>query len=126
MEGSVDDAVCRRTLDRILEGCQIIGREFRYRYVNDALVRHGRQPRENLLGRTMSEAYPGIEHTDVFRAIERVLSGGPAETIINEFTFPDGETGWFELSLQPIPEGVFVLSIDVTERVRSQRIANRA
>ncbi len=122
----LDDAVCRRTLDRLLEGCQIIGRDYRYLYVNDAVVRHGRQPREALLGRTMMEAYPGIERTEIFGAITRVINGGDAETVTNQFTFPDGQTGWFELSVQPTPEGAFILSIDVTERVRIQRISNRS
>jgi HD-GYP domain-containing protein (c-di-GMP phosphodiesterase class II) len=36
----------------------------------------------------------------------------------NEFVYPDGSIGWFELSLQPVPEGVFILSIDMTERKR--------
>jgi PAS domain S-box-containing protein len=121
----VDDRVCRRTLDRLLEGCQIIGRDYRYLYLNDAVVRHSRQTRDALVGRTMMEAYPGIEHTELFRTVERVMAGGSAESVTNEFRFPDGETGWFELSVQPIPEGVFILSIDVTERVRSQRLANR-
>jgi PAS domain S-box-containing protein len=125
-EDELDDAVCRRTLDRMLEGCQIIGRDYRYLYVNDAVVRHGRQPREALIGRTMMEAYPGIEQTEIFRAIGRVMDGGAAEMVTNEFRFPDGEVGWFELSVQPIPEGAFILSIDITERVRTQRISNRS
>jgi hypothetical protein len=83
--------MCRRTLDRLLEGCQIIGRDFRHLHVNDAVVRHDRQPREALFGRTMMEAYPGIEQTEIFRAIERVMAGGSAETATNESSFPGGE-----------------------------------
>jgi PAS domain-containing protein len=39
----------------------------------------------------------------------------------NEFVFPDGNTGWFELSIEPVPEGLFILSIDITERKRADR-----
>ncbi|MBX3133234.1 MAG: PAS domain-containing protein [Gemmatimonadaceae bacterium] len=123
---ALDDSVCRRTLDRMLEGCQIIGPDLRYLYVNDAVVRHGRQSREQLVGRTMPEVYPGIEHSEVFQAIQRVLAGAGPESITNRFVYPDGSAGWFELSLQPVPEGVFILSIDISERVKAQSVASRA
>jgi hypothetical protein len=41
----------------------------------------------------------------------------------NEFIFPDGGKRWFELSIQPVPEGLFILSIDVTERKRIEKIS---
>ena len=37
-----------------------------------------------------------------------------------EFTFPNGKSTWFELHIQPIPEGIFVLSIDVTSRKHAE------
>jgi PAS domain S-box-containing protein len=40
----------------------------------------------------------------------------------NEFVFPDGTIGWFELSIQPVSEGVFILSEDITERKRSEKL----
>jgi PAS domain S-box-containing protein len=43
----------------------------------------------------------------------------------NEFVFPDGSAGWFDLKFQPIPEGVFILSMDVTERKRVEQELNR-
>ncbi len=33
----------RQTLDTMLEGCQIIDRDWRYVYINEAAARHGRQ-----------------------------------------------------------------------------------
>jgi hypothetical protein len=38
----------------------------------------------------------------------------------NEFTFPDGSTGWFDLRFDPVPGGVFILSLDITARKRVQ------
>jgi hypothetical protein len=37
----------------------------------------------------------------------------------NKFEFPDGPIGWFELSIQPVPDGIFLLSLDITERKRA-------
>ena len=33
----------------------------------------------------------------------------------NEFTFADGSKAWFELHMEPVPEGVLILSIDITK-----------
>jgi len=33
-----------------------------------------------------------------------------------EFIFPDGAAGYFELSIEAIPEGLFILSMDISER----------
>ena len=32
----------------------------------------------------------------------------------NEFTFPDGRKAWFELHMEPVPEGILILSMDIT------------
>ncbi len=111
----------RRTLDNMLEGCQIIDFAWRYLYVNGAVARHGRQAKENLLGRTMMEVYPGIENSAMFRALERCMKERLPLQMENEFAYPDGNKEWFELSMQPVPEGIFVLSIDITERKRAEQ-----
>lgn len=106
----------QRTLDNMLEGCQIIDRNWRYVYINKAAARQGRQPAEQLLNRTMMEAYPGIETTEMFAVLKRCMEQRLPHQMENKFENPDGTTGWFELSIEPIPEGLFILSIDVTGR----------
>jgi PAS domain S-box-containing protein len=108
------------TLDNMLEGCQIIGFDWRYLYVNDAVAGHGRQAKEKLLGHTMMECYPGIENTDMFAALRRCMDERVPSHMENLFVYPDGTTGWFELSIQPADEGIFILSIDITERKRAE------
>ncbi|MDD5468655.1 MAG: GAF domain-containing protein [Anaerolineales bacterium] len=114
------EARYHNTLDNMLEGCQIIGYDWRYLYVNDAVAGHGRQTREKLLGHTMMEVYPGIEKTDLFAALRRCMDDRTPIYMENEFTYPDGTSGWFELSIQPAPEGIFILSVDITERKQAE------
>ncbi len=118
--------LCLDTLDRLLEGCQVIGHDYRYLYVNDAVTRQGRKSRSELVGHLMPEVYPGIERTAIFESINRVLRGGAAEHLETEFEFADGSRRWFELSVQPVPEGAFILSIDITERIAVQRLSSRS
>ena len=110
----------RSALDGMLEGCQIIGRDWRYLYLNDSAVAHARREKKELLGRTMTEAYPGIERTEVFTALRRCMEERTPRRMENEFTYPDGSRAWFELSIQPVPEGIFVSSLDITERKKAE------
>src|SRR3990172_2625501 len=41
--------------------------------------------------------------------------------MVNEFSYPDGSRGWFELSIEPAPEGIFILSADITQRKRAEQ-----
>ncbi len=108
----------RATLDSLREGIQVLSPEWRYLYVNEAVARHGRRPAQELLGRTMMECYPGIEQSPVFAVLQRCLRDQVAETLENEFQYPDGSRGWFELRIQPCSEGLIVLSLDISERKR--------
>lgn len=108
----------RSTLDYMLEGCQIISHDWRYLYLNDVAATQGRFPKAKLLGRTMMEMYPGIEGTQFFAELRRCIEERVHHRMENEFTFPDGSKGWFNLNIEPVPEGAFILSEDITTEKR--------
>jgi PAS domain S-box-containing protein len=115
----------RKTLDSMLEGCQIIGFDWRYLYVNDAVALHGRQTKAELIGKTMMDVYPGIENTEMFAVLQRCMVERVPSHMENEFKYPDGSSGWFELSVQPVQEGIFILSVDITERKQAEKELHR-
>jgi len=106
--------------DHMLEGCQIISRDYRYLYVNKVVADQGRRTPQELLGKTMAECYPGIELTDMFDNLRNCINYGKPHTMENEFRFPDGAIGWFELRMEPLPEGAIILSIDITSRKEAE------
>ena len=110
----------RNTINNMMEGCQIIDYDWRYIYVNDTAAMHGRRKPEEMLMRTMMELYPGIEQTEMFRILQRCMEQRTEHRMENQFTFPDSDQGWFELSIQPVPEGLFILSIDISERKQAE------
>ncbi len=111
----------RNALDHLLEGCQIIGFDWKYIYLNQAAQIHNRRQNTELIGHRYMDMWPGIENTQVFKTIEQVLEKRVPNHLENEFVFPDGSPSWFDLSIQPVPEGVFILSIDITERKRKEQ-----
>lgn len=112
----VGEEFFRSTLDNLMEGCQILGFDWRYIYLNNAAEIHNRRPKQELIGKRYMDEWPGIEATEVFRRIKMCLENRVPDHMENEFVFPNGAIGWFDLSIQPIPEGVLVLSMDITHR----------
>lgn len=108
------------TLDNLIEGFQLIGFDWRYLYVNDAVVKHSKFTKEELLGYTMMEKYPGIEKSPMFDLLKICMKDRTSDYFENEFTNPDNTKGWFELRIQPVPEGLFILSIDISERKKAE------
>ncbi len=112
----VDDTIFRHMLDNMLEGVQMHDFNWRYIYVNDASVKYSPYSREELLGYTLMEKYPGIEQTKLFETMERCMTQRVSEHLETDFVFPDGRTAFFELQIYPIPEGISILSVDKTEQ----------
>lgn len=110
----------RGTLDAMLEGYQIIGYDWRYLYINPVAAAQGHYDRNKYYEHTMTELYPGIEKTEMFQAIQKCMREHRPDRIENEFTYPDGAKAWFDLSIEPVPEGILVLSVDISKRKKAE------
>jgi len=113
------------SLDSMLEGCQIIDYDWRYIYVNEAAAKQGRKKKEELLGYTMMQVYLGIDRTIMFSHLRNCMTNRVPHQMDNEFTFPDGSKGWFELHMEPVPGGVLILSIDITKEKEEEAEINK-
>jgi PAS domain S-box-containing protein len=100
----------------MIDGCQIISPDFHYIYVNRTVARQGHSTKEKLIGRAMMDVYPGIEKTEMFTHLKQCMKHRKLQRIENEFTYPDGGKAWFELKMEPVPEGVLIFSEDITRR----------
>jgi PAS domain S-box-containing protein len=115
----------RTTLDDLMEGCQILCFDWRYLYLNKAAVAYSRQPREKLIGRTMMDVYPDLEKTDLFASLRDVMEKRVPQTVETHFIYPDGESAWFQNHIQPVPEGIFVFSLDISGRKNAEEALER-
>lgn len=114
------EAQYRHTLETMLEGCQIIGFDWRYRYLNGAAEKHNRRPNAELLGKTVMECWPGFTELPVFDRERTCMEERTTQKFETEFTFPDGQRGWYRVIIQPSTEGIVVFSEDITERKRAE------
>lgn len=114
------EARYHNALDSMTEGVQIIGFDWRYLYLNDSAVAQSQYAREELLGHTIMEKYPGIEATELFKVLGKCMLERSSAVMENSFTFGDGSVGHYELSIQPAVDGLFILSTDITARKKAE------
>ena len=62
-----------------------------------------------------------MESTPLFAAIRRCLKERGAEQLETTIPYPDGTNATFQLGVQSVPEGVFILSLDITDANRRQK-----
>ncbi|TGK97273.1 response regulator [Leptospira levettii] len=109
-----------RFMDDLSFGVQVISHELRYLYLNKVLLREINMQENQLLNQHMSKVFPGIENSDIFKAIEKTIITKMPEKVTNEFTLPNGNTTYYELDLQPIPQGAIIFSKDITDSSKSK------
>lgn len=112
--------------NRLLEGCQIISHDFKYLFLNEVILEQGKQSWDSLLGKTMMEAYPGIENTEMFAHLKEVMQSGVPQRMLNHFTYPDGSEGWFDLNILPWPDGAMILSLDISAQKRLEQLEGKS
>jgi two-component system cell cycle sensor histidine kinase/response regulator CckA len=116
----------RHTLDYMLEGVQIFNADWMCLYANHTIADQGPYTVEQTVGKTLMENFPGIEQTELFGIFKECRDQRVSKHIEYNFTFPDGSTRWFELSIQPNTEGLFILSIDIDERKKAEEAIRKS
>lgn len=110
------------------------GEEHRFTYVNELYVlATGRVLAEDLLGLPIREALPELEGSGVLELLDEVYHSGIGchgsdyRVSLHQTTNRKAEDRYFDFIYQPVCtedrsiEGIFVLAVDLTERVVSRR-----
>ncbi len=116
----------RVLIESIRDSVYVLDEEWRHIVVNDAAERFTGIPRDELLGATLTELFPGIEDTAFFVAFQRVMETRQPDVAVAEYTFEDGRRRWYEVHVYPVPEGILCLSRDITQRKRAEDALRRA
>lgn len=107
-------------LDNMLEGIQIISYDWKYIYLNDAAVKQSKYRRDELIGCNMMDKYSYEDNPHLYNAMKKCMETKKPARFDNFFKYPDGSNGYFDLSIEPIDEGLFILSMDITERMERE------
>jgi PAS domain S-box-containing protein len=100
----------RFLIENMQEGIQLIDFDWRYIFVNKAYRHQRGKPDEELAGKDLLEANPQIQNLEIFALLQRCMNDRVSAHFEHE-----NENGYFELSIQPVPKGLLILSMDITE-----------
>jgi PAS domain S-box-containing protein len=105
-------------LESISDGFFSVNKEGKFAYVNRQAERILNVRREQILGRTMAEAYPGLHDT----AFESAYIKAIREKVPTEVTahYPDHDK-WYEVRISPVASGLSFYFRDVTTAVRTEQ-----
>jgi PAS domain S-box-containing protein len=113
---------------RILEAMSTaffsLDHEWRFTYVNAEAERVLDVPREQILGGNIWELYPAAIGTDFETHYRRAAESGTTTTF--EAHYPNPLDSWYEIRAWPMPDGLFVYFLDITERRDAQAKLERA
>lgn len=108
----------RAILASIADGFFALDQAYRFTYLNPEAERILGIRAEDLLGREIWEAYPGLQGSRFAEAYRRVATEGVAETLLDHY--PDHDR-FYEVRVYPAQDGISVYFRDVTEREREAR-----
>ena len=84
--------------------------------MNEAAEIQGNLKKENLIGKNFKDIWPGITNHPIFEVLKDCMDNRKSRHIETSYTFPGNIFRYFEISVQPIPEGIFILSLEITQK----------
>jgi PAS domain S-box-containing protein len=106
-----------RILDGMGEGFGILAPDFTIVEHNREATRLDGRPREEIVGRSHWDAYPGTEHSELGRTLKRAMADRVPMALEHQVTAASGEKQWLEMRAYPVEDGMLaVFWRDVTAR----------
>ena len=120
---SFEDVVdLRSVLDGMSEGVAVLAPDFTILDVNAEGLRMESRSREEVVGRSHWEAYPGTEHTPLGAAYKQAMRDRESVKLEHRHVWDDGRISWLDMRAVPIAQGrIAVFYRDVTERHLADR-----
>lgn len=106
------------TLERLTDGFFTLDRDWRFTYLNPEAQRLMARPREDLLGRRITEEFPAPGAGGILAHYRRALA---ENTVVQAEEYYEPLDLWVQLKIYPSAEGVAVYVRDITERVRARQ-----
>ncbi|OWW18304.1 hypothetical protein AYR66_01640 [Noviherbaspirillum denitrificans] len=111
----------RDILENMDEGFVLLDSDFRVVQVNAGALRLEQRPASEVVGRTVWEAWPGMEPSEIGKRYKRAMAERIRVKYEHCYTYPDGRAFWLEMNAFPYGDGLAVFYRDVTETKQAEQ-----
>ena len=103
-------------LDNMMSGCYIVNFEWEFVYVNKTAAKQGYMGKNKLIGQNMLKLYPNLKDSEIYKMYAKCMFERVNIHCELNYQYENGIEKWFEFQLEPVEEGIFIISIDITEK----------
>ncbi len=114
------EARAARVLAQMTEGYVLLDHDFRIVEINDEGLRMDGRPREEFIGQSHWEVWPGTEDGAQGRLYKQVLRQGAPGSVEVHYEWADGHAAWIEIDAFPVPDGVAIFYRDISARKQAE------
>ena len=112
-----------RVLAGMTEGYVLLDYECRVIEINDEGLRMDGRSRDDLIGRSHWDIWPGSEAGPQGLLYKRVMEARTPATVESQYEWEDGRSTWFEINAHPVPDGVALFYRDISARKLADQAA---
>ena len=114
------EARAARVLAGMTEGYLVLDHDFRVAEINDEGLRLDGRPRDEVIGRSHWELWPGSEGGAQGALYRRVMQERVPGAVEVRYAWPDRPARWFEIDAYPVPDGVAAFYRNVSARKEAE------
>ncbi|ONF95322.1 PAS domain S-box protein [Sphingomonas jeddahensis] len=116
-----EEARLRGVLQNMDEAFVLMDRDFRVVDINTVGIHLENRPRDEIIGKTHWEAWPGSEESALGELYKRAMRDHVSVTLDHRYVWPDGHQAWIEARAYPTDDGLACFYRDITERLDAHR-----
>ena len=113
---AASEARAGRVLAGMTEGYVLLDHEYRVIEINEEGLRLDGRPREDFIGRSHWDIWPGSETGAQGLLYKRVMEEGAPDSVESHYEWEDGHGAWFDVDAYPVPDGLAIFYRDVSVR----------
>ncbi|MFB3895166.1 MAG: PAS domain S-box protein [bacterium] len=106
----------RLLLESSSDSIYVLDYQWRIMVINTTAEHLVQIPRGKLIGNKLTDLFPSFEKTEFYKTFQRVMESRKSDAITAEYTYADGRKSWYEVHVDPVPEGIVCIARDITER----------
>jgi len=116
----------RSLLESITDGVVVLDHDSRYLLLNDRISEMTGVSKEEIFGNRIYDIFPGVKESELGKMIEEVLKTGSPGMNIQKWTYLDGRIKWYENHGYKVPEGIMIISTDISGRKKAEAALKKA